>query len=69
MTLDQRDMEILLGLTEGLTTSELAERMHYELSSMSVFVSRMLKKMGARSRAQAVAIAYHEGILRPKVLA
>lgn len=61
--LTTRQLEILLLLAEGLHNAEIADRLSTTPKTAAHHVSAILAKLNARSRGEAVRIAYHLGIL------
>ena len=61
--LTTRQLEILLLLAEGLHNTEIADRLSTTPKTAAHHVSAILAKLNARSRGEAVRIAYHLGIL------
>lgn len=53
--LSRRESEILRFLGEGLTNSEIAERLFVSESSVRTYVHRVLEKLSLRNRAEAIA--------------
>lgn len=64
--LTSRQMEVLRLLAEGLSNVEMARRLSTSLKTVEHHVSAVLAKLGARSRAQAVATASALGLLPPR---
>jgi DNA-binding CsgD family transcriptional regulator/tetratricopeptide (TPR) repeat protein len=56
--LTAREVEVLTELAKGLTNREIAERLFISEKTVSVHVSHILTKIGARTRVQASAILY-----------
>ncbi len=61
--LTPRQLEILLLLAEGLRNSEIADRLSTTPKTVDHHVSAVLAKLEARSRAEAVRLAYELGVL------
>ena len=53
----------LLG--EGLRHEDIARRLFISPKTVATHVEHILRKLGVRSRAEAVAVAYREEILQP----
>ena len=56
-------MEILLLLAEGLHNSEIADQLSTTPKTVEHHVSAVLAKLKARSRAEAVRLAYERGLI------
>lgn len=64
--LTQREQQVLLGLADGLTLEYIATELYLSLHTVKTYAKSLREKLGARTAAHAVALAYHEGILVPK---
>ncbi|MDW4904143.1 response regulator transcription factor [Streptomyces sp. ADMS] len=65
-TLSDREREVLVAVAQGWTNSEIAERLVLTESTVKKHVGRVLAKIGARDRIQAVITAYDAGLVRAK---
>ncbi|MGY5009313.1 response regulator [Streptomyces sp. 900105755] len=64
-SLTEREREILVAIGKGWTNGEIAARFVVAESTVKTHVGRVLAKIGARDRVQAVIFAYDQGIARP----
>jgi DNA-binding NarL/FixJ family response regulator len=65
-TLTDREREILVAIGHGWTNGEIAERLVLSESTVKTHVGRVLAKIGARDRIQAVIFAYDLGLTGPR---
>ena len=61
--LTTREVEILQALGSGASTAGVAEQMHISLNTVRTHVQRVIKKLGAHSKLEAVAIGRSQGLL------
>jgi DNA-binding CsgD family transcriptional regulator len=61
--LTAREAEVLQLLCEGLRNSEMAERLYRSVRTIEHHVDALLRKLDARTRAEAVAVARREGLV------
>ena len=59
-----RQTEILQSLTRGLTNKDIAEQLGLSIRSVEDHVDRILERIGAANRAEAVAIALRKHLLK-----
>src|SRR5947208_7626024 len=60
--LTPREAEVLALIAEGLTNTEIAERLVVSAATVKSHVNHIFSKAGVRDRAQAVVYAYARGI-------
>jgi two-component system, NarL family, response regulator LiaR len=61
--LTRRELEVLALMVDGLTNSEIAERLVVSLSTVKTHVSSIIAKLGASTRTEAAAIAVRERLV------
>jgi DNA-binding NarL/FixJ family response regulator len=64
-TLTERERDIVRRLARGLSNAALAEEVALSEATVKTHVTRLLSKLGVRSRVQAVVLAYESGFVRP----
>jgi two-component system, NarL family, nitrate/nitrite response regulator NarL len=63
MKLTTREFEILVGHAEGLTDTEIANRLGLTPNTVKTYSQMLRAKLGARNRTHAVSIGYQRGLL------
>ncbi|GAA4966400.1 response regulator [Actinoplanes utahensis] len=59
----ERERDVLLLVAQGLSNTEISERLHISLATTKTHVARLLAKLGARNRIQLVIVAYEAGLM------
>jgi NarL family two-component system response regulator LiaR len=62
--LNEREREVLALLAQGLSNKEIAERLFLSLATVKYHVRLLLSKLGASSRAEAVALAWQHNLIQ-----
>ncbi|UUU21575.1 response regulator [Streptomyces sp. DSM 40750] len=60
-----REREVLLLIANGLSNTEISDRLHLSPGTVKTHIGRLLTKLHARDRAQLVITAYESGLVRP----
>jgi DNA-binding NarL/FixJ family response regulator len=63
--LTKRELEVLELLGDGLRHEDIARQLFISPKTVATHVEHILRKLGVRSRAEAIAVAYREEILQP----
>jgi DNA-binding NarL/FixJ family response regulator len=63
MALSQREVNVLRLLAEGHSTAEIAEDLAYSDSTIKNVIHDLVHQLGARNRANAVALAIRAGVI------
>lgn len=61
--LSRRERQVLAELARGSQSDEMALALHLSVHTIRSHTKSLLRKLGARTRAHAVAIAYSNGAL------
>jgi DNA-binding NarL/FixJ family response regulator len=66
--LTAREYEILHLLAEGMRPKAIAAQLFISRKTVATHIQRILSKLGVHSQAEAVAVAYREGVATPDVI-
>jgi DNA-binding NarL/FixJ family response regulator len=64
-TLTEREKDIVRRLAHGLSNAALAHELGLSEATVKTHMTRLLTKLGVKSRVQAVVLAYESGFVRP----
>ena len=65
-SLSPREREVLALMADGLTNTEIAERLFVSLATVKTHIRNILAKLDARDRVQAVLIAHRHGVTQDR---
>jgi len=65
--LSNREVQCLEGLAVGLSNNDIARQLHISLPTVALHLSNARRKLGAKTREQAVALAVASGMITPKI--
>jgi len=61
--LSNRERDVLVGVSEGLTNVRIGRKLSITPATVSMHLTRLFRKIGAHDRAHAVAISFRAGVL------
>jgi DNA-binding NarL/FixJ family response regulator len=64
LKLTARETEVLRLLAEGLEQKDIAGQLFISRRTVGTHIENITRKLGVRSRAQAVALAYREDLVK-----
>jgi two-component system NarL family response regulator len=64
--LSSREVEVLTLVGEGLSTSDIAQRLYISENTVKYHVRNLLQKLGAHNRAEAISHAVQKGLIEAR---
>ncbi|HEY6410589.1 MAG TPA: helix-turn-helix transcriptional regulator, partial [Ktedonobacteraceae bacterium] len=64
-SLTAREAEVLVEVARGFDNSAIADKLHVSEATVRTHVGHIMSKLDARSRVQAVVMAYESGLIVP----
>lgn len=64
--LTDREADVLALVAQGLTNTDIADRLHIGPATVKTYISRLLTKLNAATRVHLVIHAYESGLTRPR---
>ena len=64
MRLTARELQVLVGMTEGKSNGEIGRELFLSEDTVKTHARRLFKKLGASDRAHAVALGFRWGLVR-----
>jgi DNA-binding NarL/FixJ family response regulator len=61
--LSNRELEVLTLISQGASNKEIAQTLGVNLRTVETYVSRLLGKLEAHSRTEAISVATQRGII------
>jgi DNA-binding CsgD family transcriptional regulator len=61
--LTQRELQCMEGLASGLSNSDIAKQLQISLATVALHLGNARRKLGAKTREQAVALAVKQGFV------
>lgn len=65
VSLSDREMEILVLLSDGITSKDISERLFISASTLKREIRHIFDKLGVNDRAHAVSIGLRRGLIKP----
>ncbi|WP_269471694.1 response regulator transcription factor [Cellulomonas fimi] len=62
--LTKREIEVLIGMSNGRSNAQIGAELFLSEDTVKTHARRLFRKLGAKDRAQAVAIGLRRGLIR-----
>lgn len=63
-SLSEREYQVLLMIGEGLSVTEISEKLNLSVKTVSTYRTRLLRKMGLANSSQLTSYVYRKGLLK-----
>lgn len=63
VTLTERELQVLRGMSQGQSNGEIGQELFLSEDTVKTHARRLFRKLGARDRAQAVAVGFRRGLV------
>ena len=62
-TLSMREMQVLTGMSQGKSNAQIGRELYLSEDTIKTHARRLFRKLGAKDRAEAVAIGFRRGVM------
>lgn len=66
--LTSREWDVVVRIGQGMSNSEIAAELFISVNSVKTYIRTAYRRMGCKTRAQAIIWAYHYGLVTPDQL-
>jgi DNA-binding NarL/FixJ family response regulator len=62
-SLSMREMQVLTGMSQGKSNAQIGRELYLSEDTIKTHARRLFRKLGAKDRAEAVAIGFRRGVM------